>query len=426
MLCSKTFGLSICCSLLFAAAAAGGENWTSYRGPSDQGWTDTQQLPLHWDAKTNITWEIELPGKAWSTPVIWGDQIWVTNSPLEGNRLSAICIDKNSGQIVHDKMLHYVAGPQYCHPFNSYASPSPVIEEGRVYVSFGSPYNACLNTETGELVWERDDFVCNHFRGPGSSPFLYKNLYILHFDGSDNQFIVALNKETGQNVWETKRTVDFDDIDKKTGKPTRDGDFRKAFSTPMLIEVDGKPILISLGSKALYAYNPDSGEEIWRLDAPGVHSGSCRPAVGHGLVYIPMGSGGELWAVQPKGSGVLSEDHIVWRHKQVVPRRASPLLVDDMLFVVDDSGVAACLDTKTGEPHWRKRLGGNFSASPIHVNGKIYFFDEDGKTTIVAASKEYEKLAVNELGDGFMASPAVSGNSLYLRSRSKLYRIDEK
>lgn len=413
-----------CLTLACCVTSWAGENWPNYRGPSEQGLTDAENLPLTWGEDKNITWQTPIEGKAWSTPVIWGDQIWMTSAPLEGNRLRAICVDKNTGKIVHDKMLYAVAGPQYCHPFNSYASPSPVIEEGRVYVSFGSPYNACLDTKTGEVIWERDDFVCNHFRGPGSSPFLYKNLLILHFDGSDRQYVVALDKQTGDTVWETERSVDFDDIVEKTGKPIRDGDFRKAFSTPMIADVDGRPILISLGSKALYAYDPETGEELWRLNAPGVHSGSCRPALGHGLVYMPMGSGGKLWAVNPNGSGELSQDHIAWEYKQVVPRRASPLLVDDLLFVVDDGGIAACIDAKTGEGIWRKRLGGNFSASPIYADGKVYFFDEDGKATVIEAAREYRQLAVNKLGDGFMASPAVSGDSLFLRSRSQLYRID--
>ncbi|QDT51068.1 outer membrane biogenesis protein BamB [Symmachiella dynata] len=418
----------VCACLTLACCVTGwaGENWPNYRGPSEQGLTDAENLPLTWGEDKNITWQTPIEGKAWSTPVIWGDQIWMTSAPLEGNRLRAICVDKNTGKIVHDKMLYAVAGPQYCHPFNSYASPSPVIEEGRVYVSFGSPYNACLDTKTGEVIWERDDFVCNHFRGPGSSPFLYKNLLILHFDGSDRQYVVALDKQTGDTVWETERTVDFDDIVEKTGKPIRDGDFRKAFSTPMIADVDGRPMLISLGSKALYAYDPETGEELWRLNAPGVHSGSCRPALGHGLVYMPMGSGGKLWAVNPNGSGELSQDHIAWEYKQVVPRRASPLLVDDLLFVVDDGGIAACIDAKTGEGIWRKRLGGNFSASPIYADGKVYFFDEDGKATVIEAAREFRQLAVNKLGDGFMASPAVSGDSLFLRSRSQLYRIDAK
>ena len=388
MLTLKNALLCAALAVLFCGFARAGENWSNYRGPTDQGLTDAKNLPVTWGEDENVTWKAAIEGKAWSSPVIWGDQIWVTTARPDGTRLYVLCIDKNSGKVIHNKMVHAVAGPQYCQPFNAYAAPSPVSEDGRVYVSFGSPYNACLDTETGEVLWERTDFVCNHFRGPGSSPFLYKNLLILHFDGSDRQYVVALDKQTGDTVWETERSVDFDDTDEKTGKPVRDGDFRTAFSTPIIANVAGRPVLFSLASKALYAYDPETGEELWRLDAPGVHSGSCRPAWGHGLVYMPMGSGGNLWAVNPAGRGVLAPDHIVWEYKQVVPRRASPLLVDDLLFVVDDGGIAACVDAKTGEGIWRKRLGGNFSASPIYADGKVYFFDEEGKTTVVEASRE--------------------------------------
>lgn len=417
--------------LLFAAVACfvsgpvlAGENWTNYRGPNDQGHTEATGLPVKWSESENVTWKTAIDGKAWSTPVIWGDRIWVTNAPESGSNLFAICLDKKTGEIIHNKKLIYIVAPQYCHPFNSYASPSPVIEEGRVYVSFGSPYNACLDSKTGEVIWERTDFVCNHFRGPGSSPFLYENLLIIPFDGSDRQYIVALDKLTGDTVWETKRSVDFQDIDPKTGRPNREGDFRKAFSTPLIADVDGQPLLISLGSKAIYAYEPKTGKELWRLDAPGSHSGGCRPVFGHDLLFMPIGSSAELWAIRPGGRGVLTESDIAWKRKRAVPRRASPLLVEDLLFMVDDSGVAACVEATTGEEVWRKRLGSNYSSSPIYADGLVYFFDQEGKTTVVEASRDYRVVATNQLEDGFMASPAVSGSSLFLRTRTHLYRIE--
>jgi outer membrane protein assembly factor BamB len=321
--------------------------------------------------------------------------------------------------------LRSLAAPQYCHPFNSYASPSPVTEQGRVYVTFGSPFIGCLDSESGDVIWQRTDFVCNHFRGAGSSPFLYKNLLIQHFDGSDHQFVVAMDKGTGETVWRAERTVDFQDIDPETNGPSREGDLRKAFSTPVIAEVDGKPILISLGSMALYAYEPDTGKEIWRVEIPGCHSGSGRPVTGHGLVYAAMGTGRELWAVRPDGRGCVTDSHVVWRYPKTVPHRSSPILVGDHIFLVDDNGVAACVEAKTGEEVWKERLGGNFSASPIFAEGRIYFCDQDGKTTVIAASPEFKILAENELADGFMGSPAVSGKSLILRTKTALYRIEE-
>lgn len=403
----------------------GGENWPSYRGPTDEGLVEDADLPLNWSETENVVWKTPIDGKAWSSPVIWGDRIFLTNAPEDGSRLSVVCLDKNTGKVIYDKRLHTVALPQYCHPFNSYASPSPVIEEGRLYVSFGSPYNACLDPETGDVLWERTDFVCNHFRGAGSSPVIYNNLLILHFDGSDEQYVVALDKQTGETVWRTDRSVEFDDIDEETGKPERDGDWRKAFSTPTIAQVDGRDVLISLGSMALYAYDPNTGKELWRVEFIGSHSGACRPVFEHGLIYAPTGAGAELWVIRPDGSGVITDSNVVWKQERAVPRRPSVLVVDDLVFMVDDSGVAACLKAHTGEEVWRKRLGGNFSASPIYSDGKVYFFDEDGKATVVKASRDYAVLATNELESGFMASPAVSGDALYLRTRTHMYRIEE-
>jgi len=408
------------------AATSAGENWTSYRGPTDQGDCGSADLPVRWSESDSVVWKRAIPGKAWSSPVIWGDRIWLTTAPEDGTQLSAICVDKNSGKIVQNKRLRAVAGPQYCHPFNSYASPSPVVEEGRVYVSFGSPYTACLDSGTGEAIWQRTDFVCNHFRGAGSSPFIYRNLLFLHFDGSDRQYLAAMDKDTGKTVWKTDRTVDFQDLDPATGKPGRDGDYRKAFSTPVIAEVQGKPVLISLGSMALYGYEPLTGEELWRVEAVGSHSGACRPVLGHGLVFCPMGAGLELWAVRPDGRGVVTDTHVVWKYKRGVPRRPSLLLVGDLLFMVDDGGVATCVEAKTGKEIWKQRLGASYSASPIHASGRVYFFDQDGKTTVVEAGREYKVIATNRLEDGFMASPAASGSALYLRTKSALYRIENK
>jgi outer membrane protein assembly factor BamB len=421
----RRFAALFCLSILVGRPARCGEHWTSYRGPTDQGHSDSARLPVRWSERENVVWKTPIEGKAWSSPVIWGDRIWLTTATEDGTELAAISLDKDSGKIVVNRR-QTVAGPQYCIPFNSYASPSPVIEEGRVYVSFGSPYNACLDSKTGDVVWERTDFVCNHFRAAGSSPFLYKDLLILHFDGSDRQYVVALDKRTGKTLWKTDRTMDFQDLDSTTGKPTRDGDFRKAFSTPVIADVRGKPVLISLGSMALYGYEPETGKELWRVESVGSHSGAGRPVTGHGLVFSPLGYTGGVWAVRPDGRGVISDTHVVWKYPTTSPKRPSMLLVGDWLFLVDSSGVAVCLEAKTGKELWKHRLGGNYSASPIDAAGRIYFFDENGKSTVIEAAPKYREIAVNRLDDGFMASPAVSGDALYLRTKKALYRIEER
>ena len=416
----------VLCAIGGECPAWGGENWTSYRGPGDQGHSNATDLPLRWSESENVVWKTPLAGKAWSSPVIWGDRVWVTTATEDGKELSVVSLDKNSGKIVLAKRLHSVAKPQYCIPFNSYASPSPVVERGRVYVSFGSPYIACLDSKTGEVIWERTDFVCNHYRAAGSSPLIYNNLLVLHFDGSDRQYVAAVNKRTGKNVWTTNRSVNFQDLDPETGKPKTEGDYRKAFSTPVIAYAAGRPVLISLGSMATYGYEPETGKELWRVESVGSHSGSARPVTGHGMVFTPIGYTADLWAVRPDGRGVVTGSHVAWKYRTASAKRSSPLLVGDWLFLVDDPGIAVCLDAKTGRQLWKERLGGNYSASPIHAGGRIYFFDERGMTTIIEAGPQYRVIAVNRLADGFMASPAVSGNALYLRTKKALYRIEQK
>ena len=403
------------------------ENWLEFRGPTEDGHAPKgAKLPTSWSETKNVVWKTAIKGKAWSSPVISGDKIWVTNADEGGTRLQAVSIDKNSGKVLHNKKVCSVAGPQYCHPFNSYASPSPVIENDRVYLSFGAAWTGCLDAETGELIWERLDLKCNHFRGPGSSPIIHGDLLILHFDGSDFQYIVALDKRTGETVWKTDRSVDFQDIDEKTGAPERDGDWRKAYSTPRVIEVKGREELISLGAMALYGYDPATGKELWRVESQPMHSGSIRPVIGHGMIFMPFGSGGEVIAIRPRGEGVVTDTHVEWRYKKVNPRRASPVLVDELLFLIDDGGVGACLEAKTGAEIWRERIGGNFSASLIYSDGKIWSFNEEGIGRVIEAGREFKILSENQLDDGVMGSPAVSGNALFVRTKTHLYRIEEE
>lgn len=415
---NRFVSLQLVISVLALSTVFGDENWPEYRGPSEDGHTpEGTKLPTEWSETENVVWKTEIKGKAWSSPVIWGDQIWLTNADENGTRLSVVCVDKNSGKIVHNKIVKRVSGPQFCHSFNSYGSPSPVIEDGRIYVSFGAPWTGCVDTNTAEVIWERVDFECNHFRGPGSSPLVVGDLLYLNYDGSDFQYIAAMDKNTGETVWKTDRSVDFMDIDEKSGKPERDGDWRKAYSTPRILEADGKRVLLSLGSMALYAYDPASGEEIWKTEFQPNHSGALRPVIGHGLIFMPTGSGGEVLAIKPGGE-------VAWRYDRVNPRRSSPVLVDDLLFMVDDGGVAACLEAKSGEEVWKDRIGGNFSASLIYADGKIWCFDEEGKCTIVEAGREFKIVGENELEAGCMGSPAVSGNALFVRTKTHLYRIE--
>jgi outer membrane protein assembly factor BamB len=416
---------SISLLLALAISASATDQWTQFPRPDRRWACRCPHLPLEFGENSRVKWKTPIHGKGWSSPVIWQSQIWMTTATEDGTELSVICLDKETGKVVHDKVVFRVASPQFCHKFNSYASPTPVIEEGRLYVTFGSPGTACIDTGTAKVLWERRDFVCNHYRGAGSSPIVWRDLLIMHFDGSDYQYVVALDKKTGKTAWKTDRSVDYKDLG-PDGKPVGEGDFRKAFATPHVIEFRGEPVLLSSGAKAHYGYDPRTGRELWRAEEPGQHSAATRPVVGHDMAFFPTGfSKGQLLAVRLGGAGRLDDSHIAWRAKRSVPNKPSLLLVGDLLTMIDDGGIASCLDALTGNVLWTERVSGNYSASPIYCAGRIYVCSEEGKVAVLAAGKEFKLLAENKLDGGFMASPAVSGNALFLRTKSDLYRIEE-
>jgi outer membrane protein assembly factor BamB len=367
--------------------------------------------------------------------VIWDRQVWVTTATEDGHELYVVCFDRDTGKIVQDLKLFDIAKPQYCIPFNSYASPTPVVEQGRLYATFGAPGSACIDTQTGKVLWTRLDLECNHYRGAGSSPILYKDLLFLNYDGSDRQYVVAFDKKTGHTVWQRQRSIDFDDLG-PDGKPEMEGDSRKAFATCQVGLLGGALTLLSQGSKALYAYEPMTGVELWRLEDRSSYSGSTRPVIGHGVVFVPSGfPSGEVLAVSPGKQGEVLDVktnsppgmklQVVWKAKQHAPKKPSLLLMDGLLYAIEDNGLATCWEANTGDVVWTQKIGGHFSASPLGAPGKIYLFSEEGKTTVLAAGRVFQKLAENQLGDGFMASPAVSRNALFLRSRTHLYRIEQ-
>jgi outer membrane protein assembly factor BamB len=418
--------LSVFLLTLSCPVMRGAENWPQFRGPDGTGHSDALSLPLHWSETRNVIWKTVIHDRGWSSPVIYGKQIWLTSASQDGRELFVLCVDRDTGKIIRDWKLFEVAQPQYVHPFNTPASPTPVIEEGRVYITFGAAGTACIDTKTFRILWERRDIECNHFRGAGSSPILFRNLLLMHFDGSDHQFVMALDKRTGKTVWQTKRSIDFQDLD-KNGKPAADGDLRKAFSTPHVEQINGRWEMISLGAKAAYSYDPFTGRELWRVEERGQHSASTRPVVGHGMIFFPTGfSAGQLFAVRTGGEGLITDTHIVWKLKRGVSNKPSILLVDDLIYMIGDAGIASCIDAKTGEQVWQQRIAGEYSASPLYADGRLWFFSEDGKTTVLKPGRGFEQAGENRLDEGFLASPAIAGKAFYLRTRTHLYRIEEK
>lgn len=409
------------------AAQAG---WPEFRGPRGDGLATTPGtsagLPLQWSEAENVRWKTAIPFQGWSTPVVLDGAIWLTAATPEGHDFYALCVDAETGEIRFNEALFHSDNPEPLgNNVNSYASPSPVIEPGRVYVHFGSYGTACLDTATGKALWKREDLPCRHYRGPGSSPILFENLLILSFDGVDVQYVTALDKHTGQTVWKTDRSTEWKDLDEQ-GNPKREGDFRKAFSTPLIIEAGGRTQLITLGSSAAFSYDPLTGQEIWKTHND-AYTPAARPVFGNGLVYITTGRGGaELWAMRPDGQGDVTDTHVAWKIAgREVPEEPSPLLVDGLLYLVSNDGVVTCFEAPTGAPVWNERIGGNYCASPLYADDRIYCFSVQGKVTVLRAGRAYEVLATNALDEGFLASPAVVGKTLFLRTKTHLYRIEE-
>ncbi len=409
------------CSLSFAD-----ENWNQFRGPHGDGTTNAKGLPVKFsEGSPEIVWKTPITGRAWSSPIVWGNQIWLTNGPEIQNttkdkpkldkpiELFAVCVDLESGKVLHNLKLFDFDTPQFTHATNSYASPTPFMEEGRVYMHFGAYGTACLDTKTGEKIWERRDLECDHFRGPGSSPIVHGGLVYLTFDGYDTQYITALDKLTGKTVWKKDRGIDFG---------TTDGDAKKAYSTPLIIKEGARELLISPFAAATIAYDPKTGEPIWTVRHGGMNAAG-RPLFGNGLLYINSADGpNPLIAVRPEGVGDITKN-IVWKTKQAVPKRPSQILIGDLLFMMSDSGIATCVDAKTGTEIWTKRLGGDYWSSPLCADGLIYCFSQAGDIPVFKAGREFELVAENKLDSGFNASPAVAGKSLILRSKTHLYCI---
>ena len=419
--------LLLLAALCTSSALAG--NWPDFRGPTLDGQAPPgTKLPTTWSETEHVSWKTAIPGKGWCTPVIWGDQLWLTTATPDGKEQSVYCLDRLTGRILHEQLLFENAVPAPLgNDRNTYASPSPVIEEGRVYLHFGSYGTACLDTKTFATVWTRRDLPCDHYRGPASSPVLWGDLLILTFDGADHQYLEGLDKATGKTVWHRQRSTNYGDLT-AAGVPERDGDMRKAFNTPVFLKGDGFTWMISPGAKAAWAYDPMTGNEIWSVHWK-EHSSASRTIFDNERIYLNTGYGkSELWAlrIDPQAKGELSGSHVVWKNAKRMPNRCSPVLAGDYLFGVSDQGVLSCLDKRTGAEVWAERISEiPFSASILEANGLLYLFDEAGKGIVVRPGATFERVAENKLDTGLFASPVTDGSALYLRTTTHVYRVAE-
>lgn len=419
------FHLRFACAALLLPAFARPAEWPEFRGPTRDGVVETE-LPTKWGEGEGVRWKTAIHGRGWSTPIVAEGKVWITTATEDGRRLSVLCLDEGSGEILLDRVLATVDNPEpLANHLNSYASPTGVVEPGRVWLTFGSYGTFCLDARSFEVLWQRRDLGCSHWRGAASSLAMWEDRLFVTHDGADQQYSVALDKATGETLWRRDRSTDY--RDDRDGIPANSGDLRKAFSTPIFVPVGGGVQMILNSSKACWAYDVETGEEIWQVPYD-MHSPSSRSVHSEttGLVYTNTGLGkAEIWAIrlEPGMRGDVKDSHLAWTYFRRTPKRSSPVVANGLLFMAND-GVLSCVDARTGEIRWAERAGGEYSASLLAAGGRVYCFDEDGLCTVVRAGPEFERIAENRLDAGFMASPAVSGRALILRTKTHLYRVE--
>lgn len=432
--------LFVTLSVVVSATVTRADVWPQWRGAEGQGHAvSAHDLPVTWSETENVAWKTPLPGRGWSSPVLDENHVWVTtaveiaadetvkaeitagsknNQPVEvagSVTMRSLAIDRESGRLVHDVELFTIEKPQPVHKLNSFASPSPILVGGRLYCHFGDYGTACVDAATAKVAWVNRDLRLDHMNGPGSTPVLWRDRLVIPCDGSDVQYIAALDANSGRVAWKTPRS----------GTLHENPDLKKAYGTPLVLPIAGRDVVVSPGADWVYGYDPETGAELWRL-AYGSLGFSIvpRPVTAHGLVFLSTSfTKPEVLAVRPGAAG--AEPAIVWRQSRGAPSTPSPLAVGDELYVVSDKGIATCLDAETGDVVWSERLGGNFSSSPVFADGRIYVGNRDGATFVIKPGRTYELLATNRLDGQIMATPAALGRAIYLRTADAVYRLEK-
>jgi outer membrane protein assembly factor BamB len=403
-------------SLLALTLESPGADWLQFRGPTGQGTTDASNLPVQWTATTNVQWKQPIPGKGWSSPILHGDHIYLTAAiakpaePKPDLSLITLALSQKTGQVAWSTEVFLAKGASSpkIHGKNSPASPTPIINNGRLYVHFGHQGTACLDL-SGKVLWKNDQLNYKPVHGNGGSPILHKGKLIFSIDGAQQAGVVALDASNGKLAWR---------MDRKSAASRK-----FSFTTPAVITVNGQDQLISPGSNVVHALDPTDGTIIWHVVYDG-YSVIPRPVFGNGMVYVCTGyNTPSCLAIRPTGKGDVTDTHVAWRATKGIPHTPSLMLLDKELYMVSDRGIASCLDALTGKPHWQQRIGSAYSASPIYSEGKIYFLSEDGITTIIQRGTEYQEIGTNPVGERTLASSAPSADALFIRSEENLFRI---
>ena len=403
--------LCLAASLLLPLADA--SDWPRFRGPGGEGVALQADPPLRWSESGNIRWSRDLDGHGWSSPVVLDDRIYLTSARKEGSSLilAVSCHDALSGDPLWSRDVLAPAAGVAKHGKNSHASPTPVAGEGRIWAHFGHYGTVCLDDE-GRVLWTQTSLSYDPVHGNGSSPVLVGRRLVFSADGREDPSLIALDAGSGEVLW---RRVRHTDASRKF-----------SFSTPTVIEVGGREQIVSPASGAVFGYDPQTGDELWRVDYGQGYSVVPLPVFAHDHVFVATGfDRPNLLAIRTGGRGNITDTHIAWRTSRSVPRTPSVVLHGDEIYYISDGGVASCLDARTGRQHWQERIGGNVSASPVLAGDRLYIATEEGRMAVVRASTRFGILAENEFGERIFATPAITGDALIVRTESRLYRIEK-
>jgi outer membrane protein assembly factor BamB len=398
------------------------DNWTHFRGSNMDGRANTETAPVEWSADTKVDWKAEVKGTGWSSPVIYGNQIWLTSATDDGKEFYTFCFDFETGKLLDEKTIFTNESPQRIHSTNSYATPTPCVEDGYVYVHYGSFGTACIDTRTFNVVWKREDMPCEHMQGPASSLILHNNMLIVHLEGTKDPYVAALDKKTGETIWKSVRPAEiYDKLE-----PV----YRKSYQTPIVIDVNGRELLISNSAYMCFAHDVKTGEVVWTIEY-GYDSTVSQPVYWNGMVYVNSGwifldntpFFTRQYAVDPSGKGDITNSHVKWVYEDEVPQIPTPLIVDGNMYMVHDRGMVTCLSLETGKPLWKEKLNGNFNASPVYAAGNIYFFSVKGDCTVIKPGAAFNKVSESSIDETVKATPVFVRGKLILRTGKNLYMI---
>lgn len=385
----------------------GANYWSRWRGPSGQGMVSGSGYPDTWSATENVVWKSPVPGSGNSSPIVWGDRIYLTTAYDGGERLSMLAYDRSTGKQVWETVAPDGRTAR-THQKNGFASATPSTDGQRVYVSLGARGLLAVNLD-GSVAWHQDVGPVNNYHGPAGSALLYKDRLILYQDSQPGGFIAAFDARTGKQLWRTSRAATV------------------GWGTPAAIRAGGRDEIVVNGQHRVFAYNPDTGAELWNCEGP-TFEVIPTPVVGHGLVFCSSGRAGPTLAIRPGGSGDVTASHLEWQTPRGSPFVPSPIVVGDLLYIVNDmQSIATCFDARTGKTLWQDRLGEarreGFSASPVSVDGKVFFTNDDGETFVLRAGPTFELLHVNTIGARTLASPALVDGRWYIRTDGNLMAI---